>query len=60
MYDNWTLFGALYYHLVVSYFNEVMKKDMDQLLINEGWNESRLDTFFEWKVHCKVSLKTDN
>lgn len=46
MYDNWAQVGALFYHLPVSYSNEMMEKDVDQLLIGEKWNETKLRETF--------------
>lgn len=46
MYDNWTQFRTLDYHLPVSYFNEIMKKDVNLLLIDGKWNETRLKEIF--------------
>lgn len=39
IYDNWTQFGALYYHLFVSYSNERMEKDVEYLLNDGVWDE---------------------
>lgn len=46
MFDNWTLLGILYFHLSISHSNEVMEKDVDQLILNGSWNENILRDIF--------------
>lgn len=46
IFDNWTLLGVLYFHLSISHSNEVMEKDVDQLILNGSWNENMLRDIF--------------
>lgn len=54
MFDNWIQLGPLCYYLPIIHSNELMEKDIYQLMLDGSWNEEVLRDIFPLEV-CIIS-----